>query len=84
VGKVSHQLLKTDFPEPLSVPEGHVDGTWNLIGDRGQRIRLIWRERGGPPVKPPHAEGFGTRLIQNILRAELGDAPSKCASNRRA
>ncbi len=58
----------------LSVPEGHVDVAWHL-SDGGQRIHLIWQERNGPPVKPPTTEGFGTRLIQNILRAELGDAP---------
>ena len=61
----------------LSVPEGHVDVRWYLSGAEGQRIHLMWRERGGPPVAPPKTEGFGTRLIQNILRAELGDAPLK-------
>lgn len=31
-----------------------------------------WREGGGPKVVPPKRKGFGTRLIQRGLAAELG------------
>jgi two-component sensor histidine kinase len=38
------------------------------------RIRLVWRETGGPSVSPPKHKGFGSRLIERSLRRELGDA----------
>ena len=52
-----------------------------LSGDRGQvtlswsadngRFRLRWEERGGPPVKRPASTGFGSRMIERGLSAEL-------------
>ena len=34
------------------------------------RLRISWRERGGPPVDEPARRGFGTRLIQDALTHE--------------
>ena len=34
-------------------------------------LTLRWRELGGPPVKPPTRRGFGSRLIERGLAAEL-------------
>jgi len=31
-----------------------------------------WREEGGPPVEPTSREGFGTRLMQQVLRSQGG------------
>ena len=39
-------------------------------GDR--RLRLTWTEQGGPPVEPPKRRGFGSRLIERGLAAEMG------------
>jgi two-component sensor histidine kinase len=33
---------------------------------------LRWTEKGGPPVKPPTRQGFGTRLLQRALPTEAG------------
>jgi PAS domain S-box-containing protein len=52
----------------LSRPEGRVELEWQ-VGEGG--FRLTWRERGGPPVRPPTHSGFGSRLIQRGLMAEL-------------
>jgi two-component sensor histidine kinase len=52
----------------LSVPEGSVRVTWAA---EGGRLRLEWRETGGPPVEPPASRGFGTRMIERGLAAEL-------------
>lgn len=60
----------------LSVPEGRADLHWVLNGDR---LRLEWRERGGPPVVPPTRRGFGTALIERSLKAEGGVAVSDYA-----
>ena len=53
----------------LSEAAGQVEIRWRA--DDG-RLRLVWRESGGPPVEPPSARGFGTRMIERGLAAELG------------
>ena len=34
-------------------------------------LTIEWRERGGPPVKPPKNNGFGSRLIAASLKGDL-------------
>ena len=55
----------------LSVPGGHVAIAWSCLDDGGPRVALDWVERGGPPVEPPSRRGFGTRLIERGLSADL-------------
>ncbi|SDB31344.1 PAS domain S-box-containing protein [Belnapia rosea] len=60
-----------------SVPEGRISLTWRLEGPAGpeQRLRLDWIERGGPRVKEPGGRrGFGTRMLEAVLRGQLGGA----------
>jgi two-component sensor histidine kinase len=52
----------------LSVPVGTVRVGW--AAEDG-RLRLEWREAGGPRVAPPASRGFGTRMIERGLAAEL-------------
>lgn len=52
----------------LSRPEGRVTLSWAF---EDGRFRLNWRETGGPPVAPPTRRGFGGRLIERGLAAEL-------------
>jgi len=54
----------------LSQHRGCVEVDWSLDADR--RLRLTWRERGGPAVAPPSRQGFGSRLVQSAVQAELG------------
>jgi two-component sensor histidine kinase len=35
-------------------------------------VKLVWRERGGKKVKHPVKEGFGTRLVDMSVSAQLG------------
>jgi PAS domain S-box-containing protein len=57
----------------LSNEEGQVALHWQIEeADREQRLHIIWSEQGGPPVAPPTRKGFGTRLIERGLAAELG------------
>lgn len=52
---------------------GTIDITWFVEpGPDADRLRLQWRERGGPPVTPPSRRGFGSRLIEGGLSQELG------------
>ncbi|WP_203075978.1 PAS domain S-box protein [Falsiroseomonas ponticola] len=40
-------------------------------------LRLLWREEDGPPVAgPPARRGFGTRLLERGLAADLGPGSS--------
>mgnify|MGYP000185607947 CR=1 FL=1 len=63
----------------LSVPDGRIRIVWDLApGGGAQRLDLTWTESGGPPVKPPTQRGFGSRLIERGLAAELsGEASIK-------
>jgi two-component sensor histidine kinase len=53
----------------LSAPGGHLSITWEL---EAGVLRLRWEESGGPRVAPPVRRGFGSRLIERSLAAELG------------
>lgn len=53
----------------LSVAGGKVDVTWTLASGR---LRIEWRESGGPPVNEPARRGFGSRLVERGLAGEMG------------
>lgn len=54
----------------LSTPEGRVQVTF--AGD-GDRIRICWRESGGPGIlREPELHGFGTRLTEISIVQQLG------------
>jgi len=40
------------------------------------RLHIIWEESGGPEVQPPQRRGFGSRLIERNLGAQLRGAVS--------
>jgi two-component sensor histidine kinase len=57
----------------LSTPSGTVAIRWEVADAVGEAmLRLRWTERGGPPVKAPVKQGFGSRLIQRTFTAETG------------
>ena len=55
----------------LSTERGQVRLSWTLAGRSGPRLHLRWEERGGPPVARPTRRGFGSRMIEQALAAEL-------------
>jgi two-component sensor histidine kinase len=57
----------------LSVAGGKVDLSWSVMPDGDDRLalELVWRESGGPEVKRPSRKGFGSRLLERGLAAEL-------------
>jgi len=55
----------------LSVPSGRVAITWSVQDEPSPRLQLHWLERGGPAVRVPSRRGFGTRLIEGVLAAQL-------------
>ncbi|HEV2532534.1 HWE histidine kinase domain-containing protein [Phenylobacterium sp.] len=57
----------------LSVTTGEVSLTWTVKpdGEDGLALDLTWRESKGPKVAPPSRKGFGSRLLERGLAAEL-------------
>jgi PAS domain S-box-containing protein len=56
----------------LSQTGGCVSISWTLANGSGPpRLRLQWRESGGPAVKRPRRPGFGSRLIGTLLAEDL-------------
>lgn len=53
----------------LSNHAGRVEIGWELSR---RRFAIGWREAGGPPVRPPERRGFGTTVLDRLLRASLG------------
>jgi PAS domain S-box-containing protein len=52
----------------FSMAAGHVAVSWTIDQNL---LRLTWAESGGPPVTPPARRGFGARLLERGLAAEL-------------
>jgi PAS domain S-box-containing protein len=52
----------------LSVPDGHVHVEWSRGED--EPLVLRWTETGGPPINPPARKGFGTRVMESIIRSQ--------------
>ena len=57
----------------LSGRDGRLTLTWTTGGGR---LRLVWQERGGPPVVAPSVGGFGTRVLRATVTHQLGGALS--------
>jgi len=53
----------------LSGNAGSVAVRWEA---QDGQLGLVWSESGGPEVTPPASRGFGTRMIERALAAELG------------
>jgi PAS domain S-box-containing protein len=53
----------------LSVPEGLVEIRSAV---NGQELQLTWTETGGPEVRPPSAQGFGSVIVERSIAHELG------------
>nr|WP_245214469.1 HWE histidine kinase domain-containing protein [Pararoseomonas indoligenes] len=59
----------------LSVAEGSVDVRWELersAQEQAPAVVMTWRERGGPPVRPPGRRGFGSRMLERALPYQSG------------
>jgi PAS domain S-box-containing protein len=77
IGMAFHELATNASKYgSLSVPHGHVDVSWSRVaGDGGDRLRIEWRETGGPPFAPPARRGFGRTVIEHMVAtATRGEA----------
>jgi PAS domain S-box-containing protein len=56
----------------LAHPGGRVVVSWSVEeGPAGPWLAWTWNERDGPPPALPTREGFGTRLLNKILAAQV-------------
>ena len=53
----------------LAKEKGRVEVTWAV--ESGDRVRLLWKESGGPAAEPPDQKGFGLELIETLCPFEL-------------
>jgi PAS domain S-box-containing protein len=57
----------------LSLPSGCVHVDWQIVRADGPRLHMQWSELNGPPIaSPPARRGFGSRLLERGITAELG------------
>jgi len=60
-----HELATNAAKYGALYESGKVEIRWTIAGDgRDNRLKFIWRERGGPPVFAPTRRGFGTSLLK--------------------
>jgi PAS domain S-box-containing protein len=55
----------------LSTRQGRIEITWQVSDDVDSSIELVWLERDGPKIKAGTATGFGTKLIDHVIRYDL-------------
>ncbi len=74
LGLVMHELMTNAVKYgALDAKAGKVLVDWSILTDPERpRLRLVWRERGGPMVQPPTHRGFGSRIIEREITHGLG------------
>ncbi|MCG6116231.1 MAG: PAS domain-containing protein [Mesorhizobium sp.] len=71
LGLVLHELATNAAKYgALAVAGGQIGVKWD-VEDAGGRLRLEWKESGGPPVTPPVTTGYGTQLIRSTITYSL-------------
>jgi two-component sensor histidine kinase len=73
LGMAIHELATNSAKYgALSAATGILHVEWETGGSRdAERLSLRWSERDGPNVEPPRRKGFGTMLIERVLKVQL-------------
>jgi two-component sensor histidine kinase len=70
IGVVLHELATNAAKYgALSATKGQVRVAWSCAADQ---LGLRWIEAGGPHVSPPTRKGFGTHMIEAMIRGHKG------------
>ena len=74
IGMAVHELTTNAAKHgALSEKAGRIEIAWVIAGSGdGREITLEWREKGGPPVEPPTRRGFGSLLLNTVLKMQIG------------
>ncbi len=67
---VFHELMTNSAKYGALSDSGRVTVDWRI--DIDGDLQIEWRERGGPPVRPPSREGFGSTIINRSIPYDLG------------
>nr|MEC9421693.1 PAS domain-containing protein [Pseudomonadota bacterium] len=69
LGRALHELTTNAAKYgALSVLGGKLSVSWTTVDGK---IRLVWKERGGPEVVPPRRNGFGRMLLERLVGPAL-------------
>lgn len=73
IGMAIHELTTNAAKYgALSTREGRVSVAWNVEpGGPAGILRFSWVESGGPTARLPTRQGFGSRLLQRVLTAQV-------------
>jgi len=73
IGMAIHELTTNAVKYgALSTRSGRVTARWSVVsGGEAGILQFEWRESDGPPVTPPTRQGFGSRLLQRVLTAQV-------------
>lgn len=77
-GLLAHELATNAVKYgALSVPGGEIAIRWreSVIADT-QRLAFDWRETGGPPAAAPLRRGFGSEILEQVVRSEFDCQPT--------
>jgi PAS domain S-box-containing protein len=70
IGVMLHELVTNAAKYgSLSAPQGRVDLSWICPSD--DQLVLRWTEGGGPVANKPAHQGFGTSVIERMVRDQL-------------
>jgi hypothetical protein len=70
VGLARHELATNAGKYgALSTDAGRIEVTWRVDDDA---FAMNWTESGGPSVRPPERQGFGTTVIDTMVKRTLG------------
>lgn len=69
LGLVIHELATNAGKYgSLSAREGRIGIEWRI---EGEHLVLSWQEAGGPPVAAPSRKGFGSLVVERMVRQSL-------------
>ncbi|WP_295217065.1 HWE histidine kinase domain-containing protein [uncultured Brevundimonas sp.] len=72
LGMIFHELATNAAKYgALHTPDGRILIDWGLADQRDRKLKLSWREIGGPKITAPERRGFGSRLIERNIRHDL-------------
>ncbi len=72
LGMVLHELFTNALKYgALSNNGGRVAVRWTLDNKMPEAIEISWLEDGGPPVSVPSRKGFGSILVERMVKSDL-------------
>lgn len=73
VGLALHELATNASKHgALSTPDGMVSLRWGPDENDPDAVVLTWAERDGPSVSVPSTQGFGSRLLEQLVGRSIG------------